>query len=247
MGRSSLCIISILLFLCLTVTGGTVHAQVYENTRGQLRSLRDEEGSFLLNYDNGALASQIVSSDENLVFRQFDGSNRVTTEVFWSSDGTTVEKEISYDYEDDRIIPLSETRWFPAAEKLVINTFTEAGLSRSRKTYVGTRNPDAGMLTEERNWMYDSQNRLKTETVLFPAKKQTARTEYSWNDGRKNPDEQYYENNTLVRKTVWSSDTDYREQLYFDNGFSILSEYADGIQVLEIVMQGDTEIRRTVW
>lgn len=235
------------LLLAGLTAGSFLSAQVAETSGGRLRSLRDAEGTFQLNYENGALASQVIASEDNLVFRQFDGYDRVTSETIWDKDFRNIERETAFEYDGQRIIPLSETRWMPQSKQLVVITYTESGFVNTQKTYSGARNAEEADLTDERNWQYDSQNRLQSETMAIPGKKLTSRTDYEWHDGRKLPDERQYENNVLIRELVWLNDADYRERLFFDNGFEILSEYHDGLQVLEVVLNNDREIRRSEW
>ncbi len=105
----------------------------------------------------------------------------------------------------------------------------------------------------KKQWVYDEQNRLvefNSETYTFTdekfKKKEVSykKYEYQYDKLSENPDTYYYEENKLRVKTEYKSQTSYNETLYFDEGFSVLTQYEDGFKTLEVIYANDVELRR---
>ena len=58
------------------------------------------------------------------------------------------------------------------------------------------------------------------------------------------PNVSYYEDGVLRIQTIYKSDTDYTQTVFFDEGFSISTEYRKGERVLEVTYFGETEMSR---
>ena len=59
-------------------------------------------------------------------------------------------------------------------------------------------------------------------------------------------DEYFEENGELRIKTVYKNSTDYTKTFYFDNGFSVVNEFVNGIKTSEVTkMNGRIMRRRT--
>ena len=110
--------------------------------------------------------------------------------------------------------------------------------------------------TFKKEWVYDEQNRLiefNSETYTFTdekfKKKEVSykKYEYQYDKLSENPDTYYYEENKLRVKTEYTGPVSYNETLYFDGGFSVLTEYEDGFKTLEVIYANDVELRRNTF
>ena len=61
------------------------------------------------------------------------------------------------------------------------------------------------------------------------------------------PDIDYYEDGVLKRKVVFSSEDSYTESLYFDNGMTVKTLYANGRRKEENILRGEESISRRVF
>ena len=64
-------------------------------------------------------------------------------------------------------------------------------------------------------------------------KQDSTKYTYTYTQKSENPDVYYYEGEDLRIKTVYNTDSHWIETLYFDDGFSIVTEFDDGYKVQE--------------
>ncbi len=108
--------------------------------------------------------------------------------------------------------------------------------------------------TYEKEWAYDEENRLVRSSVteFYTVKASRNKTvektdnksyEYVYREFDK-PDTRYYENGELRVETVYTGSNSYRQTLYFDGGFSVVSVFDDGLKTSETIFLNGAEIRR---
>ena len=99
---------------------------------------------------------------------------------------------------------------------------------------------DSGRTTEVSLIQYfystDAKNRRITSE-----KKQVTRYEYNV-EGR--ADEYFEEDGILRIKTIYTAAADYTKTFYFDNGFSVVSEFENGLKVSESTWENENLLRR---
>ena len=61
--------------------------------------------------------------------------------------------------------------------------------------------------------------------------------------GGENPDYRFYEDGTLRIKTIYAQNDAYVTTLYFDDGYTVISEYAGGTKTKETIKNGDRVLR----
>ncbi len=216
------------------------------NSSGRLRAMQDSDGTFLLNYSGGTISSQVTASDENMILRMVDSLGRVQKEVYWNKDYSTIEKEVSFEYTGNQITATTETRWFSGTNRQTVLEYDDDGRLSVQKEYSGAESSSDTVhrkLEVTRFWKWDSKGRCVTEKITTESTKVTERTEYVYEAGFRQPDQRFYENDVLIKELEWQTDSDYIERLYFDNGFEIVSQYSDGIQISEKILSNGKEIR----
>ncbi len=212
-----------------------------ETESGSLRSFRDEESIFQVQYQDGFMVSQVTASEDGLTLKLMDEIGRVTRKVSWNSSFSVIEKEVLLEYEGESVLVFREVRRYPLLERSEILEYTSRGELDSVKEY------NAETLVREKKWQYDADGRCITESVTDYTAGSTKESRYQWKPGIRQPDEKLYEQGVLIKEIVWLNDSDYAETLYFDTHFQVYSEYSDGLQKVERVLSNGKEIRSTTW
>lgn len=143
----------------------------------------------------------------------------------------------------------------------------EEEIQQNQNTKTESKNtPDKNTSDEEKKYIlvkdsqksfeYDEEGRLqKTDFIQYfystdsKGKKQVSEkqevTRYEQNEYG-TTDEYFEENCELRIKTVYKNSTDYTKTFYFDNGFSVVNEFVNGIKTSEVTkMNGRIMRRRT--
>lgn len=110
-------------------------------------------------------------------------------------------------------------------------------------------------IDEKRLYTYDEEDRLIQEekTVWRYAQntkgKETSehsdyRWQYTYGEHASVPDTEYFEDGKLRVRTVYTSENQYTETMFFDGGYEVNADYVDGIKVLEVISINGKELRR---
>ena len=91
---------------------------------------------------------------------------------------------------------------------------------------------------ENIDYNYTVDKNGKRKTKRFRTKHELVYTDFP------SPDKKYYEDGVLRVARIFTSEKDYDEIVYFDEGFRIVIHYEDGTRKTEIVYFGDKEVRR---
>ena len=143
-----------------------------------------------------------------------DFEKKSRIETKFNSSGVPVSVD-SYFYDaDKKLQPEKKTRW----------TFD----SKGRMTSV-----------ESETWTYQTAEKSNSRKVQkTKTKNEFIYTEFSA------PNKRYYEDGILRVERIFSSETDYDESVYFDEGLKIVIHYEDGEKKNETVYAGSVVVRR---
>lgn len=98
---------------------------------------------------------------------------------------------------------------------------------------------DGNKILEEENSRYEYADEKKSQLVAVRVQKKI----YDYAAGEKNPNYYFYEDGTLRIKTIYAQDDAYVTTLYFDDGYTVISEYAAGEKIRETIKNGDRVLR----
>ena len=240
-------------------------AEIYHSDRqGELRKFSYGGENFSLYTLNG-FTKLVKTSEQNVTRRTFDSDWKlIKKEVFNNPDSSDLFKLLSqtvFFYSPDGFVVKTEFEDFSESKKVI----TEYGLN-NKKTAETTGHFEIipGKDEEEiktyledsvKNWAYDTDGRvISAETLKFTyeknkkgktvKKQDSTKYTYSYTQKSENPDVYYYEGEDLRIKTVYNTDSHWIETLYFDDGFSIVTEFDDGYKVQETFYINGQEMRR---
>lgn len=214
----------------------------------------------------GSLLQLTNTAEGNVVRRSYNSDYRlVKKEVFNNPktyDSLVLDKTVLYFYGEQEPL-LERTEEDNRKDK----TFTQTLFGLNGKPVsstiwkyeekLGSTGDDAEeslVKTYEKEWAYDEENRLVRSSVteFYTVKASRNKTvektdnksyEYVYREFDK-PDTRYYENGELRVETVYTGSDSYRQTLYFDGGFSVVSVFDDGLKTSETIFLNGAEIRR---
>ena len=138
------------------------------------------------------------------------------------------------------------------------------GATQAQGAASGTASPSPAKsatiekLDEKRLYTYDEEDRLiQEEKTLWRYSKNAKGKEtsehsdyrwlYSYGPNASLPDTEYFEDGKLRVRTVYASENCYTETMYFDGGYEVKADYADGSKVLEVISMKGQELRRSTF
>ena len=163
----------------------------------------------------------------------------------------------TYTYATDSVFPTKGVEEDFSKNTKTNSLYNSSGLCYIREKFtVGKDENEKPKLSLEKKttWAYDDNDRMiseenidynytvdkngKRKTKRFRTKHELVYTDFP------NPDKKYYEDGVLRVARIFTSEKDYDEIVYFDEGFRIVIHYEDGTRKTEIVYFGDKEVRR---
>lgn len=214
----------------------------------------------------GDLIQLTNTADGNVVRRSYNSDYRlVRKEVFnnpQTYDSLILNKSTDYFYEENGSA-LERTEEDNSRDKTHTQTlfgtngkpsFSTVWRYEEKSSDTEGNTENSLVKTLEKSWLYDEQNRLVNSSVteFYTEKASRNRTvektdkksyDYEYSEFEK-PDTRYYENGELRVETVYSGNDSYKQTLYFDGGFSVVSEFDGGLRLSETIFLDGTEIRR---
>lgn len=249
----------------VTETDGQETAVLNRLSSGEIRRFSFQGEIFSVSR-LGSLLQLTNTAEGNIVRRSYNSDYRlVKKEVFNNPktyDSLVLDKTVLYFYGEQEHL-LERTEEDNRKDKTLTQTlFGINGKPASSTVWkyeekpgsTGDNAEESLVKTYEKEWAYDEENRLVRSSVteFYTEKASRNRTiektdnksyEYVYREFDK-PDTRYYENGELRVETVYTGSDSYRQTLYFDGGFSVVSEFDDGLKTLETIFLDGAEIRR---
>ncbi|WP_277056960.1 hypothetical protein [Treponema socranskii] len=223
------------------------------DAEGKLKAFAFEAERFTLSDVNGESVT-VNASGEKAVRKTYDALMRLVKRDVWkialTAKESVRESSETFYYNADRTYPASsvaesegrrsETLYDDEGRAI---SFTEFFVDKD-----GTRIPDMKMvrrytdgnkiLEEEKSrWEYTDEK--KTRLSAIRVQKKT----YDYAAGGENPNYCFYEDGKLRIKTIYAQNDAYVTTLYFDDGYTVISEYAAGEKIRETIKHGDRVLR----
>jgi len=170
----------------------------------------------------------------------YDSSFRLIKKEYWNMESVanaSIRASESYEYQDDSKFPYQKI--IENESSKIVSNFNQDGLViRAEKTV-------SELLVEVSQWKYDEQKRLIMETVTGynydeKTKKLKSTSEkkqlyiYNKKEEELPPDYEYYENNILKTKTVYTAKGNYSTLINFDEENSVTTWYENHIKVKDV-------------
>ena len=223
------------------------------DAEGKLKAFAFEAERFTLSDVNGESVT-VNASGEKAVRKTYDALMRLVKRDVWKIASTAKEsvRESSetFYYNADRTYPVSsaaesegrrsETLYDDEGRAI---SFTEFFVDKD-----GARIPDMKMvrrytdgnkiLEEEKSrWEYADEKKTRLSAIRVQKKI------YDYAAGGENPNYYFYEDGKLRIKTIYAQNDAYVTTLYFDDGYTVISEYAAGEKIRETIKHGDRVLR----
>jgi hypothetical protein len=206
----------------------------------------------------------LVSSDGKYIDRRFfDSMMRLTLRETWktgtNSSDAVITRTQNFFYQGDSLVPSSSTNTSDSFFEIIdynnksrpvscrsylIKAKDDKDLKEKETEHVKIQNSlttwkytDDGKITEEEYTKYDDRGIyfyfVRKDKYIYKESKQ------------KNcpPDYEYYENGVLHMKTVYETVDRYETSVYFDNGYTVQTEFEHGKKTKEILMRNGREVR----
>ncbi len=182
-----------------------------------------------------------INSNEKEVTRNFfDNSYRLIKKETWNIPNVQEAKKLKteeYSYNGDSIKPYYK---IIRTEKEIVKTFyTENGLPEISEFY-----DDKKVLLKTFEWVYDNDDRIICETETDVKEAFVKKQNYSYNQNEDiSPDYEYYENNELRLKTVYTDKGTYVTKIFFEDDFTVTTYYVNNKKIKEEYREKDIIIR----
>lgn len=237
------------LFLILFIFPLT--AQVSSVTsEGYLRDWQYDGDHVMYSTENGTVNAVITSDEERLILRKYDEKHRLTSEVVWGPDYTSIISETEWTYPETGVYPESMIKKLPGQKQKVCVLYSASGHETERSVWLVEADDQQGTPVEKTVWQYDAEDRvicMVHETSASDSAGNESlsveRTEYTYTGKASDPDMMYYENDVLVEKIVRSSDATYTDSLFFED-MEIRVTWTDGVKTDEVYFLAGKEIKR---
>ena len=193
----------------------------------------NEDSSVLVHYSN-----------KSAVRLFYDNLYRLTKKEYWKMDSVENAKITGteqYSYKDESKKPYEKI--ISTEESIFVSKLNENGLvTRTEKYSVSKENASDKKLVQTTTWTYDEKNRILSETVkegsgtkkqVFNYKKSDAVAKESEEEDLP-PDYEYYENGTLLTKTVYEQKGVYSTTIWFDKTTSVRTDYENYVKRREV-------------
>ncbi len=231
---------------------------------GQLRKFIHEKESLSI-YDKDRNENLVLtsSSTDLLVRRTYTKDYTILKKEVFNNpatfNGLKKKSLTEYFYSGNEVLKTSKTEFFDE-NRYEETQFLPSGKIASIEKYHYEEDKDKKKYLQkdsELTFSYDNQGRLSVKKIIQNFQdlnkagkkiitKRTRTYEYKYG-AYSNPNVFFYENGVLREKLIYTTQTDFTQTLYFDEEFSVVSEFKDGIKVEEIVFLNGNEVRRQIF
>lgn len=225
--------------------------KIVASNQNNLKFLEFEDELLLFGNDEKVL----IEKNQNNLFRKFfDENYRLVKKESWKSSSVKDSKIIStelYQYYDDTLVVKEKIEI--SNSKKIISKYNLNGLVENVMEYVIFDKKE--FITKKTEYTYNEDNSKSSEKIINYVykdekyKKILKTTEqlykYFYNNSEEIPaDSEYYENDKLLIKTVYSSvKGNYTNEVFFDGGLSIKTFYEDNVRKKDIYYENGSEKR----
>ena len=223
------------------------------DAEGKLKAFAFDAERFTLSDINGESVT-VNAYGEKAVRKTYDALMRLVRRDVWKIASTAKEsvRESSetFYYNADRTYPASsaaesegrrsETLYNDEGRAISFAEFfvDESG-ARIPDTKMTRRYTDGNKIIEEEKSRWEYADEKKTRLSAIRVQKKT----YDYAAGGENPNYCFYEDGKLRIKTIYAQNDTYVTTLYFDEGYTVISEYAAGEKIRETIKNGDRVLR----
>ncbi len=223
------------------------------DAEGKLKAFAFDAERFTLSDINGESVT-VNAYGEKAVRKTYDALMRLVRRDVWKIASTAKEsvRESSetFYYNADRTYPASsaaesegrrsETLYDDEGRAISFAEFfvDESG-ARIPDTKMTRRYTDGNKIIEEEKSRWEYADEKKTRLSAIRVQKKT----YDYAAGGENPNYCFYEDGKLRIKTIYAQNDTYVTTLYFDEGYTVISEYAAGEKIRETIKNGDRVLR----
>ena len=225
--------------------------KIVASNYNNLKFLEFEDELLLFGNDEKVL----IEKNQNNLFRKFfDENHRLVKKENWTTSSLKASKIIStelYQYYDNTLVVKEKIEI--SNSKKIISKYNFNGLVENVMEYVIFDKKD--FIIKNTEYKYNDNNSKSSEKIINYVykderyKKILKTTEqlykYFYINSEEIPaDSEYYENNKLLIKTVYSSvKGNYTNEVFFDGGLSIKTFYEDNVRKKDIYYENGSEKR----
>lgn len=177
-----------------------------ENQITQIYFTDENKKLKLSKYDNEVFLPQ--EKDNYLIF--VNKNDKYITRDFYNKNYILEKTQVWKNDEKGELVLQSTYEYFYKANKVV------------KKIVTSNQN------VTEYNYAYDEKNRLIFENEIEKSKNNSKKKIYEYNKEDELSNYEYFENEKLIEKTVYSSKTQYTTQVFLEDNFSVKTFYVDG-------------------
>ena len=227
--------------------------RLYVDAEGKLKAFAFDVERFTLSDADGESVT-VNASGAKAVRKTYDALMRLVKRDVWKI-GETVgdsarESTETFYYKTDGAYPsssvteregrLAETRYDDTG-RVISRTdfFVDADGTQIPDVKMTRRYADGNKILEEEVSRYEYADEKKSKLAAVRVQKKT----YDYASGGENPDYYFYEDGTLRIKTIYAQNDAYVMTLYFDDGYTVISEYSGGEKLRETIKNGDRILR----
>ncbi|MGI5172247.1 hypothetical protein H0R92_01415 [Treponema sp. OMZ 840] len=204
---------------------------------GSLRRHFDESERFLID-KNGM--HTLRCADNIIVQKKLDSSYRLIKKIIWKPSAAEPVFETDYFYTSDSLFPERAETTDRENAVFIREFYGEKKRLLKRETYEST---DKKLICSE-TIRYDMQDRIAEQTVVYAQPgKRSEKTEYRYGKGGDKADILYYRGGIKIKEKTYTSDTSWKEVLYFPDNIKIVTVYKDETPVWEIFYKNDEKKR----
>ncbi len=234
----------------LSENGQSISEIVYLASNQNLRQFEYGAENLSLNYLNDSSTEIVNANDDTITLTQYDENYHLIEKTVWKNSKTSLEdmKMISrarYEYKktesDWALDGVSEESFLGNIQVQTVydqdlnpisikNYDTSSGSKKLSKVINRTYNKDRQITSEETIEYGKIESRKKN---VF---KYTTKADF--------PDYDFYEDGILRIRTIYKSNKDYSQEIFFDDDYRVLATYENNKKVLEQIFIGDMELRR---
>lgn len=261
MPKKRKCTLVCILFCIVAVTFAQETYLYNDDGTSRLHLFDVEQVAFLSSNQNYVTA---VEADGKFSRYKYDANMNLLSKVVWkvNQGEPIISSVMDYFYSDDSGSPSSsvlQTYYENGTLKNVVKTeynssykpvsesfYTFPLQTQDEKIYAKDFNfQDLGQLVEEIFYTYNAENLLTEKKNITHAegKKSVSKTIYQ-TPGNERGGYEYYFDDELQKKLLYSGEQDYTETIYFSGGQSVVAVYVDGCLVEEIYYMNEKELRR---
>ena len=228
-------------------------SRLFRDAEGKLKAFAFDAERFTLSDANGESVT-VNASGKTAVRKTYDDRMRLVKRDVWKIASTAKESAResteTFCYTTDGSYPVSSlteeegrrAETFYDDKGRVISLaefFVDKDGKKIPDTKMTRRYADGNKILEEEKSRWEYADEKKSQLVAVRVQKKT----YDYAAGGENPDYRFYEDGTLRIKTIYAQNDAYVTTLYFDDGYTVISEYAGGKKTKETIKNGDRILR----